>query len=139
MKERVRVTKRVTFEAAHFLPEYRGACGKLHGHSYKLEITVSGLIETSKLKEGEKFNPFNGMVIDFKNLKNAINEVVGKYDHSNLNDYFVLPTAECMVASIYNEFTEYASHFILPEKFKVESIKLWETEDSYAEYRGETE
>ena len=139
MHERVYVTKKVSFEAAHFLPNYQGSCGNLHGHSYKLEVTVSAVINTNKWKEGEKLNPTEGMVLDFKNLKNAINAVVGKYDHANLNEFFVLPTAECMAVSIYNEFVEYTKHYLLPDQFRVESVKLWETEDSYAEYRGETE
>ena len=141
MKDRVRVTKRVSFEAAHFLPNYEGQCSHLHGHSYKLEITLSGLInDDNDCKRSDGFiEPTKAMVLDFSNIKNAIMSVVGKYDHSYLNDFFLVPTAEVMVVSIYKEFVEFASHYTVPEGFRVESIKLWETEDSYAEYRGEQE
>jgi 6-pyruvoyltetrahydropterin/6-carboxytetrahydropterin synthase len=73
------------------------------------------------------------MVLDFKELKKVVNrEVVSKYDHQNLNDFFANPTAEVMVVSMF--FDIQAS---LPKDIKLESVKLWETEGAYAEFRGE--
>ena len=90
---KVQVTKIFKFEACHYLPHYVGKCHNLHGHSYKLEVTVTGPLIT----EGEK----TGMIIDFGDLKSIVKKlVVDKYDHSNLNEFFKDPTAENMVSVI---------------------------------------
>ena len=118
------ITKIFTFEACHHLPHYEGACHNLHGHSYKLEVTVGGAIETSTL------NPKCGMIMDFKDLKKIVNEVaIDKYDHSNLNDFFPNPTAEIMVKQIAMDVMSK-----LPVNVFLMSCKLWETSTSYAEY-----
>ena len=120
------VTKIFHFEAAHSLPDYKGACHNLHGHSYKLEVTVGGRVQAS----GEK----KGMIIDFKDLKSIVYKfILNKLDHTNLNEMFDNPTAEDMVRYIGN---------VLYPVFKNESlelvkIRLWETNDSYAEYTPE--
>ena len=65
----ITVTKHYGFEACHHLPHYDGACANLHGHSYKLDVTIGGRIIT------DKDNPKQGMILDFKDLKNIINEI----------------------------------------------------------------
>lgn len=121
----VTVTKIFNFEASHKLPHYEGACHKLHGHSYKLEVTVGGKVIT------DPNNPKCGMIIDFKDLKKIVNEVaVDKYDHSYLNDFFQNPTAEIMVEDIGANI-----EFRLPSEIHLVSCKLWETATSYAEYK----
>ena len=144
----MRVTKHIEFETAHLLPGYTGGCGNLHGHSYKLEVTVSG-----PQVEGW------GMVIDFKNLKKAMQEVVPDHmfvynkenpsevekDLVNVLEKYELAyrgfnfdtTAENMV-KYYAEYLEE----ILQNEFGYEDIevveaKLWETRDSYATYKKE--
>lgn len=120
----VTVTKHFSFEACHFLPHYVGACHNLHGHSYKLDVTVGG----SVIKD--ESNPKWGMIIDFKDLKSVVNEaVVNKYDHSTLNDFFENPTAEIMVKTIAVDIIAG-----LPKGVHLVSVKLWETETSYAEF-----
>lgn len=120
------VTKIFHFEAAHSLPDYKGACHNLHGHSYKLEVTVGGRVQA----HGEK----KGMIIDFKDLKSVVHKfILNKLDHSNLNEMFDNPTAEDMVRYIGN---------VLYPVFKSEAlelvrVRLWETNDSYAEYTPE--
>lgn len=118
------LTRRFTFEACHHLPFYDGACHRLHGHSYKMEVTVTGDVIT------DKENPKCGMIIDFKDLNKLVNDVViSKYDHQDLNLFFSNPTAEIMVAIISHNITDN-----LPEGVDLVSVKLWETEDSCAEY-----
>ena len=118
------VTKIFGFEASHNLPHYEGACHNLHGHSYKLEVTVGGSIVTSTS------DPKCGMVIDFKDLKKIVNEVaVDKYDHAYLNDFFPNPTAEIMVKQIALDIIAK-----LPKDKYLVSCKLWETATSYAEF-----
>ena len=119
----ITVTKRFSFEACHHLSYYKGACHNIHGHSYKLDVTVGG--EVIEDKNNEKC----GMIIDFKDLKDIVNRVVNHLDHSNLNEYFENPTAENMV----NEIGIIISHN-LPNNIYLVSVKLWETDTSYAEY-----
>lgn len=120
------ITKIFTFEACHHLPNYEGSCHELHGHSYKLEVTVGGRIIT------DTNNHKCGMIIDFKDLKKIVNEVaVDKYDHSYLNDFFENPTAEIMVEKISKDILGRLS--TIPNCYLV-SCRLWETSTSYAEY-----
>lgn len=118
------VTKLFEFEACHHLPHYDGACHNIHGHSYKLQVTVGGNVNTN-----EK-DPKCGMIVDFKDLKAIVKkEVIDKYDHSNLNDFFPNPTAEIMVKQIALDILAK-----LPKGTYLLSCKLWETSTSYAEY-----
>lgn len=115
----VSVTKCFSFESAHYIPKYEGACSNIHGHSYKLQVTVSGEVT-------------NGMVIDFSVLRDIVEEhIVKVYDHTLLNLRFQVPTAENMVqdffAVLQSEFKE--------RSLVLESVKLWETENSFAECR----
>ena len=122
----VTVTKIFMFEASHHLPHYVGACHNLHGHSYKLEVTVGGEVNR------DPSNPKCGMIIDFKDLKKIVNEVaVDKYDHSYLNDFFENPTAEIMVNQIALDIIGK-----LPVGLCLVSCKLWETTTSYAEFNA---
>jgi 6-pyruvoyltetrahydropterin/6-carboxytetrahydropterin synthase len=117
------VTKIFTFDAAHRLPHHKGNCRNLHGHTYKLEVTVSG--------EVKKSGPATGMIIDFTMLKMYVQQkVLDLYDHRDLNICFENPTAEIMVEAIA------ASLLNLPE-FKLEKVRLWETDTSYAEWQAE--
>ena len=120
----ITITKRFTFEASHQLPYYIGDCHNLHGHSYKMDITVSGEI----IKNTD--NPECGMVMDFKELKKLVEkEILNRVDHNHLNNVFENPTAENMV-QVFGLTLQKR----LPEHIKLVSIKLWETESSYAEY-----
>lgn len=125
---KVSVTKKFSFEACHFLPHYRGACNNLHGHSYEMEVTVSG--EVIKDHNNEKV----GMILDFKDLKHVVNDlVVNGLDHSNLNDTFPNPTAEVMGTTIFEILR---NHFD-GKGLTLERIRLWETRDSYVEVTRE--
>lgn len=118
------VTKLFEFEACHHLPHYDGACHNIHGHSYKLEVTVSGQVSKNEN------DPKCGMIIDFKDLKAIVKSVaVDKYDHSNLNEFFPNPTAEIMVKQIAVDIMSK-----LPQEVYLMSCKLWETSTSYAEW-----
>ena len=118
---KISVTKCFGFEASHHLPNYDGACNRLHGHSYKLHVTVSGSVDEA-----------TGMILDFNVLKSTVKEmVVDRYDHRYLNDFFSNPTAENMVQHIFKELSVKFSKMGLT----LESVKLWETETSFAECR----
>jgi 6-pyruvoyltetrahydropterin/6-carboxytetrahydropterin synthase len=71
------------FDAAHRIVDYSGKCEHIHGHTYKLKVTISGDIKLS------------GMVLDFAVLKKIVNdEVIFKLDHADLNEIFENPTTE---------------------------------------------
>ncbi len=111
------IAKLFEFDAAHKLPNHSGKCKNLHGHTYKLEISVSGKIN-------EK-----GMVIDFHDLDKIVREnVLDILDHSYLNDTIPNPTAENIVLWIWKK---------LENKIALNKIKLWETQDSCAVYEGD--
>lgn len=122
----IKVTKSFTFDAAHFLPNHKGKCATMHGHTYRLEVTV--VRENGKLMtDGSD----EGMVVDFYDLKTIVTtEIIDKLDHKVLNE--VLPfrtTAENMAVHIFGVLTDkLQSSGVLVEK-----IKLWETTDSYVE------
>lgn len=119
----ITITKIFGFEACHHLPKYDGVCKNLHGHSYKLHVTVGGGLRD------RKEDPKTGMVMDFKDLKKIVEEeVINKYDHTNLNDFFKNPTAEIMCRTFAVDIDKR-----LPTDVRLVSVKLWETEDSYAE------
>jgi 6-pyruvoyltetrahydropterin/6-carboxytetrahydropterin synthase len=141
----IRITKRFNFETGHALYGYDGKCKNVHGHSYKLSVTVSGkpINDSSNVKFG--------MVIDFSDLKKIVNEeIVDVFDHATvfnkntphvelakelmdrghevlLVDY--QPTSEMMVIDFATKIKKR-----LPKNIKLHSIKLQETDTSFAEW-----
>jgi len=141
----IRITKQFNFETGHALYGYDGKCRNVHGHSYKLSVTVIGtpITDTSHVKLG--------MVIDFKDLKKIVKEeIVNKFDHATvfnkntphielakelidrghsviLADY--QPTSENMVIDFAAKIKAR-----LPEGIKLHSLKLQETDTSFAEW-----
>lgn len=111
---RTRVTRAFGFEAAHELPWHQGKCKRLHGHSYRLEVTVEGPLDA------------NGIVIDFDDVKTVVNrEVVDRFDHRHLNDLLDNPTAERLAAEAWRLLHEAG--------LAVVRLRLWETPDSSVE------
>ncbi len=115
---RTRVTRSFTFEAAHRLPWHPGRCRDLHGHSYRLEVTVEGRVAES------------GMVLDFDDLKAVVQrEVVARYDHTFLNDLLENPTAELVASDAWKRL-EAAG-------LRLARLRLWETPTSSVEIVAE--
>lgn len=110
------------FSAAHQLKGYKGSCGELHGHTWKVRVVV----ETDSLDE-------IGMTIDFKDLKVKADYVVSKFDHCCLNQIAPFdtknPTAENIASYIYIELKE-----ILPEGINVSEVIVWESENYGVRY-----
>jgi len=91
----MKVGRRFYFDAAHYLPEYKGKCEELHGHTYILDIVV----------EGEKNE--EGMVLDFNKLEKIVKEtILEELDHKNLNDMFENPTAENIASWIFEHLAD---------------------------------
>jgi 6-pyruvoyltetrahydropterin/6-carboxytetrahydropterin synthase len=144
MKPIIRITREFPFEMAHVLSGYDGPCRNVHGHSYRLFVTLSGT------PVSDKQNPKNGMVIDFTDLKQIIKkEIISIFDHavtvsSDYNagnpesikklfgntiivDY--QPTCENLVADFAERIKKQ-----LPDRVKLHSLKLYETATSFAEW-----
>ena len=117
------MTKRYTmkilldFAAAHLLRDYEGVCNRLHGHNWKVEV----LVTATKLDDV-------GMGMDFKVIKDATRELIGKLDHRNLNDIppfdKINPTAENISEYLYSEL----SKALNVDGIKVSAVTLWETD-----------
>lgn len=144
---KIRITKQFGFEMSHALLNYDGLCRNIHGHSYKLQITVRGEpIQSSG-------SPKDGMVIDFSILKKLIQEqIVRHLDHSlminknaDIEKLSALgqmyerhqvvpfqPTSENMVVYIAEKVK-----LLLPEHTELFSVRLYETANSFAEWYAE--
>ena len=141
----IRITKQFNFETGHALYGYDGKCKNVHGHSYKLSVTVIGkpITDNSEVKYG--------MVIDFSDLKKIVKEeVVDVFDHATVfnkntphielakelkaRDHHVIlvdyqPTSEMMVIDFASKIKKR-----LPKNIKLFSLRLQETETSFAEW-----
>ena len=141
----IRITKQFSFETGHALYGYDGKCRNVHGHSYKLSVTVIGtpISDSNNVKFG--------MVIDFGDLKRIVKrEIVDVFDHATvfnkntphvelakelsdrghnvlLVDY--QPTSEMMVIDFAEKIKKH-----LPENINLFSLKLQETDPSFAEW-----
>ena len=118
----ITITKIFRFEASHSLPKHKGKCKNLHGHSYKLEVTVG----SKQLNEKD-------MVMDFGDLKKIVNkEIIDKLDHQHLNQFYDNPTAENMVIDFFNKINDglFGFNFVF-----LDSIRLWETDTCHADWK----
>lgn len=142
---KIRITKQFSFETGHALYGYDGKCRNVHGHSYKLSVTVIG--EPISDNNNVKY----GMVIDFSDLKKIVKEdIVDVFDHATVfnkntphvelakeladRGHNVLlvnyqPTSEMMVIDFAEKIKAR-----LPQNIELHSLKLQETATSYAEW-----
>jgi 6-pyruvoyltetrahydropterin/6-carboxytetrahydropterin synthase len=110
--------KEYGFEAAHFIYNHPGKCRNLHGHSYKLFVSLEGQV-----------NPETGMIIDFDDLSKIVREkVIFPLDHRFLNDLIPLSTAENISAWIWEQ--------LKPGLPALVQLELFETTDNCVIYRG---
>lgn len=143
----MKVTKEVTFDSAHMLSNYQGKCANLHGHTYKLQVSIEASLQSKGNEEC--------MVMDFNNLKNAIDTITNAFDHAiifsdaahrseaenalmawaNMYDkaYVVITTgkstSECIATEIKARLSCYMSNIRLPDI----TVRVWETPTSFAE------
>lgn len=145
---KIRITKQFSFETGHALYGYDGKCKNVHGHSYKLSVTVIG----SPIDDAN--NVKYGMVIDFGDLKKIVKEqIVDVFDHATVfnqntphvelahelktrGHHVILvdyqPTSENMVIDFSTKIKN-----LLPKNITLHSLRLQETETSFAEWFSE--
>jgi 6-pyruvoyltetrahydropterin/6-carboxytetrahydropterin synthase len=117
----VQIRKQFKFEAAHVLPYHDGKCSRLHGHSYRLDVTVEGSLETA--------GPATGMVVDFDALSHLVRaHVIDVLDHRHLNDVIDNPTSENIVLWVWRRLAP-----VLP---LLAELTLWETANACAVLRA---
>lgn len=138
----IRVTKEFRFEGAHSLVNYNGKCRSIHGHSYKLLVTLKGS------PEKESKEPKTGMVLDFSELKRVINRIiVDKYDHALILREDALLAQEILDSYsnvIITPFQPTSENLIihfaqllnreLPSSLELYSLRLYETTTSFVEW-----
>lgn len=108
------------FDSAHNLRRYEGPCEGLHGHTYRVQVSYRG----RELDE-------SGILVDFKQLKSALNEVISYLDHRYLNELPEFretnPTAENIARIIFEKMREHLASGITRST-------VWETPTSFASY-----
>lgn len=140
---KIRLTKEFTFEMAHVLSGYDGPCANIHGHSYKLAVTVIGspIIDVA--------NPKLGMVMDFSDLKRIVkSKIIERFDHilllRNETDLSKLAESGQLTKTEMVDYQPTCENFLLhiaqiisaelPYTLKLHHLKLHETQTSYAEW-----
>ncbi|MDI6906348.1 MAG: 6-carboxytetrahydropterin synthase QueD [Thermoanaerobacterales bacterium] len=126
------LTVATRFAAAHQIPGHPAECRRLHGHTWKVEVSVAGQLD-----------PATGMVVDFWNLKAAVYEAVGELDHRLLNelppfmgpDPLRIPTAENIARHIFA--TVAVRLAAVNPRLKMRAVRVWESPTASVIYSGE--
>ena len=107
------------FDASHVIPGHPGKCRNLHGHFYKVELFVAGTeLDSNGILKGA----------DFLDLKDALRNIVGQFDHRHLNDILGANTAaENIAKTIYDTVAKHGIQTL-------EKVRVWESPRNYAEY-----
>ena len=107
------------FDASHVIPGHPGKCRNLHGHSYRVEVFVTGdQLDRNGILEGA----------DFTQLKKTLGDLILRYDHKHLND--VIPdstSAENIARTLFQQLRDVGTRGL-------EKVRVWESPRSYAEY-----
>ena len=113
------------FAAAHHLRNFRGKCEKLHGHNWRIEVCL----------KGDKLND-TGLLIDFKEVKEATDRILEELDHSYLNELPKFkdqnPSSENIAAYIFEKLSSKLNN----SQIKVNKITAWESDFASASYIG---
>ena len=118
------VSVEYSFAAGHALRNYKGKCENVHGHNYKVRVTLAG----------EKLNAA-GLLMDFVELRTEIKDLVEKLDHRFLNDFppfdQLNPSAENLAKYFFDEIEPQ----VRSQGLQVHGVTVWETDTTSATYR----
>lgn len=116
-----------SFAAGHALRNYKGKCENVHGHNFKVRVTI----------EGEKLDEA-GLLVDFVDVKKLMRAVIDRLDHQFLNDVPPFdvknPSAENIAEYFYKKMTAGLAHTPVP--IRIREVKIWETDIQSATYRA---
>lgn len=119
----LKVSREFKFSASHFLTNYHGKCENLHGHNYKLIVTIEGPVKT------------DGMVLDFVELKRIVNDkILVKLDHKHLNEILENPSSENLAVWIWDELN--GTFGDATNEVSLKKVDLYETDNCHVEYEG---
>lgn len=119
-----------SFSAGHALRNYKGKCENVHGHNYRVRVTV----------EGEKLNGA-GLLVDFAELKAGIRSIADNLDHRFLNDVEPFDRLNPSAENIAKHLADGLGAKLATQGVRLQSVTVWETDTSSATYRasGRTE
>jgi|SRR5579863_6610642 len=113
-----------TFAAGHALRNYKGKCENVHGHNYKVRVTIEGAELDS-----------TGLLIDFIDLRDSIKRLVDRLDHQFLNDLPPFDQVNPSAENIARYFSDRLQPEIKGDGRRVQAVTVWETDTSSATYR----
>jgi 6-pyruvoyltetrahydropterin/6-carboxytetrahydropterin synthase len=116
-----------TFAAGHALRGYKGKCENVHGHNYKVQVTVGG----------EQLNS-TGLLLDFVDLRGAIKGLVERLDHHFLNDLKPFDELNPSAENLAKYFCDELEPQVQERGVRVQAVKVWETDTTSATYRPNT-
>lgn len=115
-----------TFAAGHALRGYKGKCENVHGHNYRVRVSI----------EGPNLDGI-GLLMDFTQMKSVLRDVIARLDHQFINDLepfrTVNPSAENLAKYFYEEIGRGVKD--LPAGAKITRVTIWETDTASAQYR----
>ena len=115
-----------SFAAGHYLRNYKGKCANPHGHNYKVRLTLRGA-ELDKA----------GLLLDFKDLKGLIKDVIERLDHQMLNEIAPFielnPSAENLAKYFYDETNDLLTS-LTGGRVALKHVTIWETDTTTAQY-----
>jgi len=118
------VSAEETFSAGHALRGYKGKCENVHGHNYRVRVTMAG----------EQLDA-NGLLVDFVEIRRAMRAVIEKLDHRLLNEVPPFDTVNPSAENMARYFFEEVSRELQSGPARVTAVTLWETETAAATYR----
>jgi len=107
----MRLGREYEFAAAHYLPNHP-KCGSLHGHTYVVRLKIS-------------VPPIPDITVDFAEIDHVMKPIISQFDHSNLNDFFEMPTAEQLALYIFEKLRNAGYNTV--------AVRVYETSKSFAE------
>lgn len=113
-----------TFAAGHALRNYKGKCENIHGHNYRVRVTV----------EGEKLNGA-GLLVDFSDLKAGIRNLVERLDHQFLNDLEPFDELNPSAENLAKYLSDGLGEQLGSQAVRLQAVTVWETDTSSATYR----
>ncbi len=113
-----------SFAAGHALRDYKGKCENIHGHNYKVRVTV----------QGENLDS-SGLLIDFIDLRQAVKSIVDRFDHQFLNDVSPFDRLNPSAENIARYFSQELEPQVKHNGARLQAVTVWETDNSFATYR----
>ncbi len=118
------VSVEYSFAAGHALRGYKGKCENVHGHNYKIQVSV----------EGEKLNS-TGLLVDFVDLRKAVHSLAERLDHRFLNDLEPFDRLNPSAENIALYFAQNLETQLKGDGLRIQAVTVWETDTTSATYR----